>query len=654
MAPKERVDPKGTTVSTAHQTGPPDLRFIHYNDVYHVEPGSREPVGGISRFQTVCNQYATSPEHTSQPDLLTFFSGDAFNPSLESSVTKGSHMVPVLNGTRVNAACLGNHDLDFGIEQFASLAGKCDFPWLCANVLDPALGEDVPLGNCKRTVMLTASNGIKVGVIGLVEREWLETINSLPPNLEYRSASATALELVPGLREQGAQIIIALTHQRQPNDEKLARKLPQGYLDMILGGHDHTYDHAVINGMHLLRSGTDFKQLSYIEAWRRPNTAHTWDFTITRRDIVSSIPEDPAAVATVHKLTSALKAKLERPIGYTAAPLDARFSTVRAKESNYGNFVCDLMRFHYNADCTIMAAGTIRGDQVYPAGVIKVKDVMNCYPFEDPCVVVEVTGEAILHTLENGVKLYPALEGRFPQVSGITFAFDPSKPEMQRCSNITVKGEPLDLQKKYVLCTRDYMVRGKDGFTSLMLDGHGGNAKSIVSEENGMLISTMLVQYFMSLKILGRWENWGSEMGRHWGGVQDGLHDVQPVKEPTISAGTHQNGSTTGPGPAEDDTSLVGNAQRAKAEAHDSPIDAEDSDDEDSSRANLPAVAISPSEHERKLMLIRKVVRRWWTAAGLKGQPKTCDQVENSTSVPWCRGIAPKLEGRIVCLGDAA
>jgi len=67
----------------------PDLRILHYNDVYHVEPGSREPVGGIARFQTLCNYYARDGRFEGQSELLTLFSGDAFNPSLESSVTKG-------------------------------------------------------------------------------------------------------------------------------------------------------------------------------------------------------------------------------------------------------------------------------------------------------------------------------------------------------------------------------------------------------------------------------------------------------------------------------------------------------------------------------------------------------------------------------------
>lgn len=281
-------------------------------------------------------------------------------------------MVPLLNATGIDAACLGNHDLDFGMEQFGHLAKRCTFPWLVANVLDPALGENVPLGNCKRTLVLTASNGIKVGVIGLVEREWLATLNSIPPNLQYLSAAATAAELAPQLREQGAEIVIAISHQRQPNDEKLARNVPEGTLDLILGGHDHTYSHCIINGTHLLRSGTDFKQLSYLEG-RRKISGNGWDFDIVRRDVVSSIAEDKGTLETVGKLTSALKAKMEKPVGFTAAALDARFTTVRLKESNLANFVCDLMRLHYNADCCIMAAGTVRGDQVYPPGVLKVK-----------------------------------------------------------------------------------------------------------------------------------------------------------------------------------------------------------------------------------------------------------------------------------------
>jgi 5'-nucleotidase len=78
-----------TLTYSSKREGPPDLRLLHYNDVYHVSEGSQEPIGGIARFQTLCDYYDKDERFHNLPGLLTLFSGDAFNPSLESSVTKG-------------------------------------------------------------------------------------------------------------------------------------------------------------------------------------------------------------------------------------------------------------------------------------------------------------------------------------------------------------------------------------------------------------------------------------------------------------------------------------------------------------------------------------------------------------------------------------
>lgn len=362
---------------------------------------------------------------------------------------------------------LQNHDFDFGVKQFRNLTEQCNFPWLIANVLDPALGENVPLGNAKRTHMLTTTNGVKVGLIGLGEREWLATINSLPPDLIYKSATATAKELVPQLRAQGAEMIVCLSHMREPNDNKLAEQT-DGLIDIILGGHDHYYSHSLVRGTHVLRSGTDFKQLSYVEARRRPQQKDDvdtgpprWDFDIWRRDVTSEVAEDEKTAELVDSLTSKLAKSLARPIGWTAMPLDARFSTVRTRESNLGNFVCDVMRRYHNADCTIMASGTIRGDQVYPPGVVRIKDITTCFPFEDPVVCLRVKGQAIWDALENAVSLYPAQEGRFPQVSNIVFEFDPSRESGKRLNFLRIGDRAYDAEAEYVLVTRGYMGRGK-------------------------------------------------------------------------------------------------------------------------------------------------------------------------------------------------
>ena len=90
----------------------------------------------------------------------------------------------------------------------------------------------------------------------------------------------------------------------------------------------------------------------------------------------------------------------------------------------------------------------------------------NSLPFEDPTVVIRASGQAIWSALENSVSLYPALEGRFPQVSGMTFDFDPSEAPLQRVKSAYIGGEKIDLDAMYSVVTRDYMIRGKDGYDS--------------------------------------------------------------------------------------------------------------------------------------------------------------------------------------------
>ncbi|KAK3937011.1 Metallo-dependent phosphatase-like protein [Diplogelasinospora grovesii] len=655
--PGSSAEPIVTFSSGRSSSGiPPDLRLLHYNDVYHLDPSSAEPVGGIARFITVCKEYREGELFKGQPGLVTLFSGDSFNPSLESSVTKGSHMVPILNSIGTDCACVGNHDLDFGVRQYRHLASKCNFPWLLANVLDPALGEGVPLGNAQKTHMITTSNGIKIGLMGLGEREWLETINALPPNIIYRSASEVAKELAPQLRAEGADIVIALTHMREPNDNKLAEKTG-GEIDVILGGHDHFYAHSLINGTHVLRSGSDFKQLSYLEARRSAERPGKWDVDIWRRDTVRAIPEDQGTVALVDKLTAKLKKSLEKPVGWTAAPLDARFTTVRSRESNLGNFVCDIMRHHYAAECAIMAAGTMRGDQIYAPGPIRVKDITDCFPFEDPVVVIKVSGKGIWQALENGVSAYPASEGRFPQVSNIRFTFDPAKPVGSRVLSVSVGGEPADANRIYVVATRGYMARGKDGYRSLLVKPEGGECDEVVSEENGVLISMILRQYFMALKVMDQWKSWGPSMDRHWGQVVSHVgktHPVMPSKPSPTSPVRERIAETSGKRktswaewtPAKlraRRSSIAPLSEHAEGGSSDDDNDDDNDDVADGNRSDL-------QDMDRELRIMRRVFAKWCRLAGV--QAKACDSLaEDELEVDWTKAIAPKVEGRIQMVG---
>ena len=478
----------------------------------------------------------------------------------------------------------------------------------------------------------------------------LDCINSLPPNLIYKSASATANELAPILRAEGARIVIAITHAREPSDLKLAEKTNPGLIDLILGGHDHFYAHHYVNNTHILRSGTDFKQLSYIEA-RRKSDESGWDFDIMCHDLTRAIPEDEAMVRLVDNLTSSIRSKLDKPIGYTVVPLDGRFTTIRTRESNLGNFICDLMRHYYDTDCALMGSGTIRGDQIYSPGVLLLKDMLDCFPFEDPVVVIRLKGKAILAALENGVSLVPALEGRHPQLSNIQFKYNPALPTGSRVMWVKIHDEDLDLNRDYSMATRGYMTRGKDGYASLRVISDGGVAEELVSEENGILLSMILRQYFMSLKILGKWARWSPGLHRHWGIVHDSLHKGGKVHEPNqvrrgikhkrtgtelipaVSGKTHVDGK-----PVDSDT---------EDEIMDHEIETGEMDGAGSN--NTPSSLRSVHQKSRERHIAKVYVRRWMEVVGIERSDVGMVDHHAAWDLPhWTRGIAPKVEGRII------
>ena len=510
--------------------------------------------------------------------------------------------------------------------------------------------------SCRTRVVCPAlSLAIKFRKLSLANR--LDCINSLPPNLIYKSASATANELVPILRVQGAQIVIAITHAREPSDLKLAEKVHPGLIDLILGGHDHFYGHHFVNNIHILRSGTDFKQLSYIEARWKPDKSG-WDFDIIRRDLMRTIPEDEAMSRLVDNLTSSLRSKLEKPIGYTAVPLDGRFTTIRTRESNLGNFVCDLMRHYYNTDCALMGSGTIRGDQIYPPGVLLLKDMLNCFPFEDPVVVIRLKGKAILAALENGVSLVPALEGRHPQLSNIHFKYNPALPTGSRVMWVKIHNEDLDLDGDYTMATRGYMTRGKDGYSSLRVVSDGGMAEEVVTEENGILLSMILRQYFMSLKILGKWTRWSPSLHRHWGIVHERLHKDGRVHEPNhLKRGIkHKRTGTELLPPANGKTDVDGKPVDSDTDDeimdHELETQAMDGIDIGASMASLRGV----DDQKRRERHIAKVfLRRWMDIVGIERSDVGMVHEHAESNLPhWTRGIAPRLEGRIIVHTGAA
>ncbi|TGV00113.1 bifunctional metallophosphatase/5'-nucleotidase, partial [Mesorhizobium sp. M00.F.Ca.ET.186.01.1.1] len=80
--------------------------------------------------------------------------------------------------------------------------------------------------------------------------------------------------------------------------------------------------------------------------------------------------------------------------------------------------------------------------------------------------VVEVTGEELKQALENGVSQVGTGAGRFPQISGMSFTYNPTKPVGERVLEVKVGDKPLDLTKTYKVATIDFLAAGGDGYES--------------------------------------------------------------------------------------------------------------------------------------------------------------------------------------------
>ena len=172
----------------------PEITIIHFNDVYNIEPQNEEPKGGAARMASYIKSC-----HDLNPVIL--FSGDLLNPSLMSIFLKGDQMIPVINNFNVRCAVLGNHDFDFGVdhlEEFISNTAKCS--WLLSNVKDNLSDEPLAKGKIQEVIQV---HGIKIGLIGLVEHEWIDTLATLDPeDVTFEDFVERGRELARALKEQ--------------------------------------------------------------------------------------------------------------------------------------------------------------------------------------------------------------------------------------------------------------------------------------------------------------------------------------------------------------------------------------------------------------------------------------------------------------------
>ncbi|MDA0368031.1 MAG: 5'-nucleotidase C-terminal domain-containing protein [Proteobacteria bacterium] len=455
------------------------LTFLHINDVYEISP--RRGIGGLAELMTLLRQ-----ERAQAENHITTLGGDLVSPSVMSGLTKGKQMIALMNAIGVDYAGLGNHEFDFGDDLLKQRLSESKFSWLATNTLE----NGKPFGGMAATAVRDIGE-FKVGFFSVLTPETTH-LSSPGSAITFAPVEDAAKQAIATLKEQGAHFIVALTHLDLAQDRALARAL--GDIDIILGGHDHDPIMIYEGSTLILKAGTDAHFLAVADVTLIKGESRgtvTYSFQPEwRLRTTAGVQPDPEVAALTGKYNAELDAELSIPVGKAGVELDSRRASVRTRETTMGNLIADAMRASVTADIALTNGGGIRGDRTYDAGsTLTRKDVLTELPFGNVTVVLELKGSDLLAALENGVSRIEDTAGRFPQVSGVRFSFDSTKPAGSRVSDVNVGGQALDANKLYRVATNDFIAGGGDGFDALTA------GRVIVDAAGATLIATMVMDY---------------------------------------------------------------------------------------------------------------------------------------------------------------
>jgi 5'-nucleotidase len=449
---------------------PTRVQLLLVNDVYRLEP-SADGHGGLARLATLVRE-----RRRAEPNTLFVLGGDTLSPSLLSTFFKGRQMIEAWNLLGLDLATFGNHEFDWGPAVLAERMRESRFLWLSANVLDRRTRR--PFGGAWPW-LVRELGAARVGVVGLTIAETQHTSNVGPDvTLDSpRSAAHAALDAMGPV-----DLRVAVTHLELREDRALAEALP---LHVILGGHDH-HPIAMEQGNTLiLKAGSDAQNLGQVELEVVCGTVQARRHRLIPVD--GRLPEAPDVTRFVERYAALTEKELDQPAATLRAPLEARDVALRSAEQPIGRFIAEAMRVRLGAAAALLNSGALRANRVFPAGVLRRRDVRALLPFGNTVVLLEVSGADVRQALERSAQALPAPAGRFLQTAGLTHVVDPTRPPGSRITAVTIGGEPLAAEGRYRVAVPDYLARGGDGYDML------ARARvEVTAEEGPGLIDTVL------------------------------------------------------------------------------------------------------------------------------------------------------------------
>ena len=431
--------------------------------------------------------------------------GDAIQGETIGTLTKGSAIIELMNAVGYDIAIPGNHEFDYGMENFLELTKQAKFPYISANF------------TCRDELVfapyvIKEFDGVKIAFVGMTTPN---TITSSTPvyfqdeegNFIYGFMQdetgdklyAAVQSAVDAARAEGATYVVAMGHMGI--EESCSPYMSTEVIthttgiDAFLDGHAHETmacnEVKNAEGKTVLRAacGTKLSSVGYLRIAKDGKLTtglYTWTVDIAAPKLLNLTGDAADAVAAqVAKLdeirqtvvaTSQVPLYVNDPVAVTAEGTPVRI--VRNAETNLGDLCADAYRALSNADIAFVNGGGIRA--TIEAGDITKKDVNTVLPFGNTLSIIKITGTELLEVLEASTFCTPEAIGGFPQVSGIEFTVDTTKgydqgdeypgttyfapKTINRVTIKTVGGKDFDPAATYTIATNDFMASGGDTY----------------------------------------------------------------------------------------------------------------------------------------------------------------------------------------------
>lgn len=430
--------------------------------------------------------------------LLLLSGGDINTGVPESDVLQAKPDFIGMNEIGYDAMAVGNHEFDHPLTIIREQQKLAHFPFLSANTYFKDTDNRV-----FDAYKMFDLNGIKIAVFGLTTDDTI-TLAS-PKNtdgIEFRKTLPEAQKVISQIKQtERPDMIIAVTHMGHyengehgsmaPGDVELARGLPTGELNMIVGGHSQNPVCMASPNKRITEyvPGTPCAPDQQNGTWIVQ--AHEWGKYVGRADFIflngkitlqnyqlipinlkkevdngndtkrleyytKEIPQDKKLLETLQPYQEQGKQQLLIKTGELTGRLEGDRSVVRYQQSNMGQLLLSAFIEKTNADIGIMSGGMIRDSLI--EGDITYRDILKVEPFGNSVVYFELTGKQLLDYLKVALSKKPG-SGGFTHLKNISLTRTGDSID-----NVKIKDEPIDLQKTYRITTLDFLAAGGDGY----------------------------------------------------------------------------------------------------------------------------------------------------------------------------------------------